>query len=297
MFTCNNFTIHLNFDLITPLYTFLLNLDDDLYELNYFAEDSASNHSACRMPKLLVDDPSLSDFMEKYDPLNCSSMKNWVYTADGKFYIDSEADKKYGPIVCTYYDIKQKSESEYDHIPHANFKNGNSVIGNGFRVICKGKTNAYVNATVKCTVHFTVSKINVSEKLLPKPSKTLLSDMHIFIFLLDSMSRINFLRKLPKFYEFLIKEMNGLDMQSFNIVGDGTPWAVIPLTTCHYEHELSEGRKRFTNSSFLDNWPLIFKDFKKAGYGSAFGEEQAAWNAFTLRFKGFDKEPVDHYLR
>lgn len=266
-------------------------LDDDMYDLEFSTQNSSSNQSACYMPKLLVDDPSLSDFMATYDPLICSSMKNWVYTDDGKFYIDKEADKKHGPLVCNYYHIKRKSEVKYDEILYPDFKNGSSVIGDGFRVICKGRSNAYIN------VHFTVPDLKESGKLSPKRSDTPLSNMHVFFYLLDSVSRINFIRKLPKFYKFLTEDMNALDMQSFNIVGDGTPWAIVPLTTGRFEYELPEARKRFKNSSFLDNWPLIFRDFKKAGYGSVFAEEQAAYSAYAFRLKGFDKEPVDHYLR
>lgn len=281
------FIVSFNYEL--KLKAYFLKLDDDLLTNR---ENSTFNQSVCYMPKLLIDDPSLRHLMKKHDPLICASMKNWIYTADGKFYINSEANKKYGPITCDYYEIKRNSELKYSQIVHKNFKNGSSVISDGFRVICKGKSNSYTN------VHFTVPDLNVSGKLPPEPSaESLLSNMHVFFYLIDSMSRINFIRKLPKFYKFLMNDMNALDMESFNIVGDGTPWAIIPLTTGHYQYELPEGRKRFKNSSFLDNWPFIFKDFKKAGYGSVFAEEQPKFNAYTYKLKGFDKEPVDHYLR
>lgn len=257
----------------------------------YETDDSKS---FCHIPKLLVDDPSLKHLLKQHSPMVCSSMKNWVYTEDGKFFIDAEAQKEYGEINCDYYHINRVNENDEEEILHKNFANGSRVLGDGFRVKCRSsKGKKYRN------VHFTVPDLNVTGQLKspPKNEKNLLSDLHIFFYIMDSMSRINSLRKLPQFYKYLIENMSAIVMESFNIVGDGTPWAIIPMTTGHFQYELPEARKRFDNSSFLDNWPFIYKDYRKWGYGTVYAEEQPQFNAYTYKLKGFNKTPVDHYLR
>lgn len=268
--------------------------NDDGWE-DGFDTVSGTSHT-CKIPKMLVDDPSLRHLLEYHDPLSCSDMKNWVYTDDGKFYIDAEAVKKYGEIECDYYHIQRISEDDEELIEHENYKNGSPVLGDGFRVKCRSESQRYRN------IHFAVPDLNSTgqlnnDKVVKESNRSLLSDMHVFFYMMDSMSRINFIRKLPKFYKMLTEHMSALVMESFNIVGDGTPWAVIPLTTGHYQYELPEARKRFDNSSFLDDWPLIFKDYRKAGYGTVYAEEQPEFNAYTYKLKGFNETPVDHYLR
>lgn len=212
------------------------------YDKNDFHFDvNSTNNSFCIMPTMFVDDPSLRHLMKHYDPLECSSMKNWVRTEDGKFYIEDNAVQKYGTINCTYYDIKRVTEAKYEEVKFDNFQNASSVLGDGFRVNCQSKNATYTN------VHFTVPELKIFKERIVNSNNNPLNETHVLFYLLDSMSRINFIRKLPKFYKLLTSQMNGIVMESSNIVGDGTPMALIPLTTGHYQRELPEARKRFGN--------------------------------------------------
>ena len=52
--------------------------------------------------------------------------------------------------------------------------------------------------------------------------------MYCSLILLDSfhilgMSHMHVMRTLPKSYEYFTKTLGGVDMDSYNIVGDGTP--------------------------------------------------------------------------
>lgn len=63
-------------------------------------------------------------------------------------------------------------------------------------------------------------------KHLPKDSLQL----NVLIFGFDSLSRMTFMRKLPKSYKKL-KSLGSIVLQGYNILGDGTPQAIIPLLT------------------------------------------------------------------
>ena len=101
---------------------------------------------------------------------------------------------------------------------------------------------------------------------------------------------------LPKSYEYMIK-MGFIILKGYNIVGDGTPQALLPILTGKKETELPEARRGFVNSSFVDNFPWIWKDYKNAGYVTQWAEDMQSIGTFQLRMQGFRKPPVDHYMR
>lgn len=132
----------------------------------------------------------------------------------------------------------------------------------------------------------------------------------------DSLSRNAFMRKLPKSYEYLTKILKADVLKGYNIVGDGTPQALIPLLTGFTELELPEARKRKFSSTYVNSYPFIWKEYQKAGYvrslslkktlkiiisdfkATAFNEDEPKIGTFSYRLNGFSKEPpTDHYMR
>lgn len=68
------------------------------------------------------------------------------------------------------------------------------------------------------------------EALQPRANKEM--PFSVIMFGLDSMSRNAFIRKLPKTYEYLTQQLGADVLQGYNIVGDGTPQALIPVIEC-----------------------------------------------------------------
>lgn len=113
----------------------------------------------------------------------------------------------------------------------------------------------------------------------------------------DSLSRNAFIRKLPKAYDYLTKVLNADVLKGYNIIGDGTPQALIPILTGFTELELPETRKRKFSSTFVNAYPMIWKKYQKAGYVTSFNEDQPKIGTFSYRLNGFDAQPTDHYMR
>ena len=63
-----------------------------------------------------------------------------------------------------------------------------------------------------------------------KPLKDSLQ-MNVLIFALDSMSHLSYQRKLPKTYAYLKDNLDAFILKAYNIVGDATTAAIIPLLT------------------------------------------------------------------
>lgn len=113
----------------------------------------------------------------------------------------------------------------------------------------------------------------------------------------DSLSKNAFIRKLPKSYEFLINNLKADVLQGYNIIGDGTPQALIPILTGFTELELPETRKRMPDSKYVNIYPMIWNDYKQMGYVTAFNEDVPNVGTFSYRLNGFDAQPTDHYMR
>lgn len=121
---------------------------------------------------------------------------------------------------------------------------------------------------------------------------------NILIYGFDSLSRNSFIRKLPKTYKYLVEELQAQVLQGYNIVGDGTAQALIPLLTGFTELELPDTRWRIPRAYWVDQaYPLIWKDYEKNGYITSFNEDLPDVGTFTYRLKGFRHQPVHHYLR
>ncbi|CAH1254860.1 Hypp1424 [Branchiostoma lanceolatum] len=130
-----------------------------------------------------------------------------------------------------------------------------------------------------------------------KVSTNLFEDISVLMLGFDSTSRLNFMRKLPKVYDYLTKEMGAVVLQGYNIVGDATAGAFIPMLTGHLESELPNVRRKAENSQFVDVYPLIWQQFKNRGYATLFAEDMPGFAAFNLRLNGFKEQPTDHYMR
>lgn len=120
---------------------------------------------------------------------------------------------------------------------------------------------------------------------------------NVLIYGFDSLSRNAVIRKLPKTYEYLITHLKADILRGYNIVGDGTPQALIPILTGFNELELPETRKRKFSSTYVNSFPMIWNQYKKAGFITAFNEDQPNIGTFSYRLNGFSEQPTDHYMR
>ena len=55
--------------------------------------------------------------------------------------------------------------------------------------------------------------------------------LNVLIFGFDSLSHNMWKRQLPKTYKYATENMKGIPLNGYNIVGDGTPQALIPILT------------------------------------------------------------------
>ncbi|XP_046403276.1 uncharacterized protein LOC124168922 [Ischnura elegans] len=128
----------------------------------------------------------------------------------------------------------------------------------------------------------------------------------IFLLAIDSSSRLNFFRAMPKL-RAVLEEAGAVDMTSYNKVGENTLPNLVPLLGGLSLEEAS-GEFSFTekpigfgcwpnSSKTFDDCPFLFKAFSRSGYVTMFAEDEPKQSTFNYFKPGFRYQPTDHYLR
>lgn len=203
-------------------------------------------------------------------------------------FIKPEAIAERGEIKCQFTDLLRSTDFKVKYGKTRSFSKESYVLESSdfARVVCKAESGSWSGIVIG--IRDTV-KVPVENSNYPL--------FNVFMLGFDSLSRLAFMRKLPKSYEYLTKNLTGLVLKGYNIVGDGTPQAIIPILTGKTELELPDTRKRKFKSDFVNVYPFIWDEYKKHGYMTAYNEDLPTTGIFTYRLNGFQKQPTDHYMR
>jgi len=73
----------------------------------------------------------------------------------------------------------------------------------------------------------------------------------------------------------VVDELGAAVFSGYNVLGDGTPQALLPLLTGHTETELPEARRGFDGAQPVDDHPWIWRQLEDAGYATQWAEDSA----------------------
>ncbi|GAB6024063.1 hypothetical protein CHUAL_008776 [Chamberlinius hualienensis] len=260
------------------------------------ANDS-SYHALCSLPKLEPNSSVLDKYFHDVPPLRCSQEENWVCVSDGyaKLCDNFVRSNPQATVKCTYEFIER--QDDHNNRISTVVKDVNrpvKLVSDFFHVSCE-----LINGDEKRNWRNLMSGIaDLGEEFTqPKqfPSDSL--GLNVLIFGFDSLSHMSYMRKLPKTYKYLTSVLDAVVLNGYNIVGDGTPQALIPIFTGFTELELPEVRKRKSEANYVNVYPFIWNDYRDAGYVTAYTEDQAFIGTFTYRLRGFNDQPTTHYGR
>ncbi|XP_034472053.1 uncharacterized protein LOC117779844 [Drosophila innubila] len=112
---------------------------------------------------------------------------------------------------------------------------------------------------------------------------------------LDSISRINFQRTMPRTAEF-VSQVGWFEMEGYNKVADNTEENLLPILMGHTVKQAPRKCDR-DDRECVSRLPWIWKDYKKAGYTIALAEDLASTGVvFTEDVLGYHPGEVDHSL-
>ncbi|KPU74217.1 uncharacterized protein Dana_GF22679, isoform B [Drosophila ananassae] len=118
---------------------------------------------------------------------------------------------------------------------------------------------------------------------------------NVFIFGIDSMSRMNFRRMMPLTTEF-VSQPGWFEMEGYNKVADNTLPNLIAILT---GRNPMRWRRRcdLRTKGCMDSMTFLWNFFHNAGYLTAYAEDMSTFSIFNYMKWGFIRKPVDFYLR
>lgn len=249
---------------------------------------------ACKLPQLDVSNPEITKFIHDVSPLQCTP-EDWVILRGSRLVISNKAKKKYGSITCLFSEILRDDDYNVSFMTPIESDDSYVLKYSDFvDVKCESKNrNEWHSIMVGVKDDPKVKEKSKWENVGNKALK-----LNVLMFGFDSLSRNTFIRKLPKTYQYLKEYLDALILEGYNIVGDGTPQALIPILTGKIELELPDTRKRMgLKAKYVNVYPMIWNQYKENGYITGFMEDVHHIGTFTYRLKGFNKQPTDHYMR
>ncbi|XP_066589073.1 uncharacterized protein [Prorops nasuta] len=283
-------------------------------------------NSKCRMLSIKPLDPSIKRFIwkEKFEacskaPLmtSISTLENGstVLNLDRKFYkLHRKAVCCWAPIfrpevtkpTNTDFDSKvtiEKCESFKEEVllpPEVEIlmvSCKENVKVNG-KVKKKGKENS--SKTIYENIHAILDPEKVRERLQENTSTSDLTNnstkkLSILFLGIDSVSRLNFQRTMPKTEDYLMRN-EWIAMRGYNKMGENTFPNLMAILTGQSQQQ-SYTKCAPTIPFKLDHCPFLWHNFRNIGYVTAYGEDETALNTFNYLKVGFVHPPTDYYLR
>ncbi|KFD49357.1 hypothetical protein M513_09804 [Trichuris suis] len=247
--------------------------------------------TGCVRPTQNINDTEIMALIRSVAPLKCASQPNWIEARNGRVILKEDAVSRNGTVRCELQPFEFVDDFTARALNRSVVRYNTTVPTDFFKIECTaadGKRYTNYHAT-------TVAKETLNQKLervvgFDRP-------LNIYICGFDSVSRMTFMRKLKETYKHITQVLNGTVLEMYNIVGDGTPAALLPILTGKTEEELPETRRSQRKASFVDVYPFIWKELKRFGYATLYAEDMPSIGTYTYRLKGFKEQPTDHYLR
>jgi len=294
-----------------PVYSHDSSLEDEWMKLRRIQlnlPDYDDPRRGCVMPKLTEYNPVYKSqgYRDKtIKKVVCKKEQDWLVVRNGNISWNPVTIKKYSQgVKCLINwmtrvnDFKQKKRE-----PALIFDSRvNSTVileDDFFYADCKTRSDIVLSPTYRWSN--IMSGIRPKAAVMQRKNDNFLlkkeqSPFNILILGFDSVSHVNFMRRLPKLYHLLTQELDAVVLDNYNIIGDGTTAAILGMLAGSYEEELPETR-RGKSSQTVDIYPLIFKDFKRNHYVTTYAEDESSIGTFQYRLNGFKDPPSDHYMR
>lgn len=267
---------------------------EEVVDENYFVKTNG-----CRIVKMDVMNEQIRSFFpsEKLKKINCgppaltdSDEKYlWINLTDielKKFYNISSPEQ----LQCYFTSFTRLTDYtvvKNDTINPLHFGQRSKIDAEYIQVFCENSNQSQLYVDF----HSFFPKKVEEEKVMGDEK------YNVMILGVDSVSKLNFHRMFNKTSKTILEDLNAIELQGYNKVGDNTYPNLVPMLSGLTSDELN-GACLWTNASiYFDNCHFIWNDFKRKGFKTLFAEDSAVLSLFNYFKNGFEKQPVDHYFR
>lgn len=278
---------------------FMQDLDQKYQFLNrsYFIDTEG-----CRMPSFPVVDANVEKFLFGVKPIHCG--KPLIRSNNNYLWIDlneTEIQSAYGikhvdKIQCEYHAFQRKNDFQNEYAKPSQkttFRYGDvvRVFDEFIRVACRLNGR---NKEIYQDYHFFVKDKQSPKKSTDNNQSN--KPMSVMVIGIDSVSRLNFHRRMNESVDVLLNELKAIELFGFNKVGDNTYPNLIPTLTGLDENELITACIPTKNDTF-DLCNFIWKTFQAKNFATAYVEDMASLGLFQYLRYGFRNQPTDYNLR
>ncbi|GLV32565.1 uncharacterized protein CBL_00725 [Carabus blaptoides fortunei] len=260
----------------------------------------------CRIPDVDPYDKDVRQFIHTVPHISCSKQQLLTYVEKFDGYSTLHVDKhmvssysKQG-VQCCYSNITRghndkKPDDAISISKCQDFKNSVNISENYIIVKCvtkNRKKEVYKNAH---------SSINVTPKIKERVQENYINSnndtkmLSVLMVGIDSISRLNSLRTMPRTLEYL-NDNGWVELKGYNKIADNTyPNLMAVLTGIDGDstYEVCLPTKLYR----LDNCSFIWTKYRDNGYVTAYAEDAASISTFNYHKVGFVHQPVDYYFR
>ncbi|XP_034241082.1 uncharacterized protein LOC117645184 isoform X2 [Thrips palmi] len=286
---------------------------------------------SCRIPDTDPFHPSLQKLVHREDPVVCSSLPPLTYTklvagsdhagalgslAMHLLRLDTELLPKYTPrfyhnVTCCYQSVTrvdpEPGATKVDKDVDNKFHMGRceDLVGEAqlepdvefVMVRCSATRPGWRTKKVYTNMHAVVApKAAIRAKLRENPAREPGDPrMSVLIIGVDSVSRLNYIRTMPRTSE-LLRSHGWYELRGYNKVEDNTFPNLMAILTGMTRPQVEE-RCFQTAMTPMDDCPIIWRNFSRAGYVTAYVEDEPTIGTFNYKKAGFKHAPTDYYLR
>lgn len=242
---------------------------------------------SCKFPILHPFDPSILSYVHLPNKVYCYSRINPYMLIDDEGYLcwnktslENDGYTSGDQLYCTFQEIWRPENDDFNFIygEKKTFHGENVKLKSDFVYTqCKNWLNL---AVYEDFLAFAQKKNDIR--------KYKDGEFDVLVVGLDSVSRLNFMRQLPKAYRLLTDYLDATVLIGFNKVGHNTFPNVVPMLT---------GRPLLLAPHLpFKDWPFIWKDFASAGAATMYTEDLPDINMFDYLDDGIDEQPTHHYM-
>ena len=123
-----------------------------------------------------------------------------------------------------------------------------------------------------------------------KPNESL----NVLVVGIDSMSRLNFARHMPKTRDYILNNLRGIEFRGYSKIDDKKFPNMAALLAGNFREQLPWAKN--TKGTF-DSTTFLWNLFSQKGYRTVMAEDWANSATFNGLLAGFNNQPTDYYLR
>ncbi|XP_023241724.1 uncharacterized protein LOC111639970 [Centruroides sculpturatus] len=261
-------------------------------------EDQLSTSSSCDIPVPDPFDESIMKYVVVKEPLKCK------FIQPDLTYLDYDGVLHLNQSSVAGHHLEDDLSCRYSTFARSSIDDDNLVydpekVLYGEEKILEGREFVAVNCSYKGKLIYRNYHAYVPKK---KTGIKINNNMNafkpqVFILVIESMSRLNMIRNMPKTYSYLTDNMKAEILKGMTKVGDNSFPNMVPFLT---GRKVGMSQQEFPGkdcSGPFDDWPFIWKNYSKAGYVTALTEDNPEFTLFNYISKGFLKQPTDFYPR